>query len=157
VPAAAAAAAATTTAATRDTNSAIQSGTGVAPAGAGASGTTELAKKSFADSTTQSSESASGGRAVNKSLYDQLSDLLTAADDPKQSASVLSTVRNVEANATTSGEFKLIGTLRAKVAAAGGDEKQACEELKKVVRKVNADDLESLKARAVAYAPCTLE
>jgi serine/threonine-protein kinase len=141
----------------RDTNSAIQSGSGTVPAGAATGGTDTARLAKIADSGIRSSVQASGPAPATKPPSEQLLALLDAADDPTQSTSVLATVQRIESRAQTSEEFKLIATLRAKVAAANGDDKKACEELKKGVPKVNAGDLESLRSRAVAYAGCRLE
>jgi len=151
---AAAAAAAAPAAATHDTNSAIQSGTGAAPAATGGSDT--FARK-IADSTSKSSVRSGGAVPVTKPLSDQLSDLLSAADDPDSSSIVLADVARLEPNATASDEVRLIATLRAKVAAAKGDNGKACEELKKVAKKVSPGDLGKLRARAVTYEGCRLE
>ena len=148
----------TTAPATRDSISAIQSGSGATPAvtaGVGGTDTVKLGK--IADASAQSSVPASGAAASTKPLSTQLSDLLSAADDPKQSATVLAAVQRLERDAQSSEEFKLVATLRAKVASAQGDDGRACDELKKAVPKVNGGDLANLKSKAVLYAPCRLE
>jgi serine/threonine-protein kinase len=148
----------TTALARPDSISAVQSGSGTTPAvtaGAGGSDTVKLGK--IADASGQSSVPAGAAGTSTKPLSTQLSDLLDAADDPKQSATVLSAVQRLEPNARTSEEFKLVATLRAKVAAAQGDDDRACDELKKAKEKVNAADLENLKSKAVLYGACRLD
>jgi hypothetical protein len=146
-----------TVAAAHDTTSPIQSGTGSTPAaGAGATDTSKFSKE-IADSATKSSVRAGGDVPSKKPLSDQLSDLLSAADDPDSSSIVLARLARLEAGATGSKDIRLVATLRAKVAAAKGDNGKACDELKKAVPKVNAADLESLRSRAAVYDGCRLE
>jgi serine/threonine-protein kinase len=148
----------TTALARPDSISAVQSGSGTTPAvdaGVGTADTVKLGK--IADASGQSSVPAGAAATSTKPLSTQLSDLLDAADDPKQSATVLSAVQRLEPGARTSEEFKLVATLRAKVAAAQGDDEKACDELKKAKAKVNAGDLENLKSKAVLYGACRLE
>jgi serine/threonine protein kinase len=142
-------------AATHDSNSATQSGTGTAsPAGAG--GVDSFSKK-IADSAPKSSVPAGGEVSPNNNISKQLSDLLSAADDPDSSTIVLARIARLEPNAIASTDIRLVATLRAKVAAAKGNTGQACDELKKAVPKVNAADLASLRSRAAVYDGCRLE
>jgi hypothetical protein len=139
-------------AAAHDTNSAIQSGTGAAPATTG--GLDTLGK--IADSTSKSSVRSGGAVPVTKPLSDQLSDLLSAADSPDSSSFVLAHLAVLEPNATESKDLRLVATLRAKIASAKGDNGKACDELKKVAPRLTAADLASLRSRAAVY-DCHLE
>jgi serine/threonine-protein kinase len=149
--------AAAAVAAAHDTTKANPNGSGAVPAN-GAGGLDTFAKISKStDTGSQSSGSAGQAGSANKPLSTQLRDLIGAADDPAQGKTVLAAVQKIERSASTSEEFNLVGTLRAKVAHAQGKDDQACDELKKVRPKVNADDLENLRSKAALYGDCRVE
>jgi hypothetical protein len=124
----------------------------VAPAGS----TTQFAKTDSApssvDSPGKSSVPTTGGSpngtaATSKSLSEQITDLYDAADDPAQGAKTLATVSQLERNAQTGLEFAYAGIVRAKVAAAKGDNVGACTALTKAFPKAGADGQAKLRAR----------